>query len=90
MPKTPRSWPIGALPRRMTLEIAAYYCGCCPTKFRDELKAGRYPRPDPDGRFDRKLLDEAIDRGNGTPVPEVIVNNWKVVRPNAQRKAARR
>ncbi len=54
------SWPAGTLPRRMTRELAAYYCGDALVSFAEKVRSGLYPGPDDRGRFDRKLLDDAI------------------------------
>ena len=65
MPKQPANWPAAALPRRLTREWAAFYCGVSPNTFDAKVKAGEYPKPDQEGRYDLKLLDQAIDRING-------------------------
>jgi len=68
MPHTPASWPIGALPRRMTRELAAYYVGVSPTTFDARVQDGIYPGPHYDGRYDRAALDLAVDRQSGFDV----------------------
>ncbi|MBB4316089.1 hypothetical protein [Roseospira marina] len=65
MPRTPTAWPLGALPRRMTRELAAYYVGISPTTFDHRVRDGVYPSAHPDGRYDRRALDLAVDRQSG-------------------------
>ncbi|MBB4316117.1 hypothetical protein [Roseospira marina] len=65
MPRTPTAWPLGALPRRMTRELAAYYVGVSPPTFDSRVKDGTYPKPHADGRYDRRALDLAVDRQSG-------------------------
>lgn len=65
MPRPPACWPVGALPRRMTREMAAYYVGVSPTTFDLRVKSGVYPGPHDDGRYDRVALDLAVDRQSG-------------------------
>lgn len=65
MPRAPQSWPSGALPRRMTRDLAAYYVGVSPTTFDLRVRDGIYPGPHADGRYDRRALDLAVDRQSG-------------------------
>lgn len=65
MPRPPASWPPGALPRRMTRALAAYYVGVSPTTFDARVRDGIYPNPHSDGRYDRVALDLAVDRLSG-------------------------
>jgi hypothetical protein len=46
-------------PRGLTLAQAAAYVGLCQAKYKQAVKAGRYPEPTMEGnRYDRDLLDE--------------------------------
>lgn len=77
--KQPNHWPDAALPRRLTREWAAFYCGVSPNTFDARVRDSVFPGPDQDGRYDRKLLDLAIDKLNGIaedmPLPE---ERWDV------------
>ena len=71
MPKPPASWPAGALPRRMTRELAAYYCGLSVNTFDSHVQAGRYPSGIRIGGrvvWDLVALDRALDIEAGTAV----------------------
>lgn len=66
MPKIPRGWPPGALPRRMDSDMAAFYCGLSPTTFQREVDAGKMPCPHRVGArvvWDINDLDRAMDGG---------------------------
>ncbi|WP_142847263.1 hypothetical protein [Telmatospirillum sp. J64-1] len=86
MPKPPNNWPSNALPRRLTREWASFYCGVSPNTFDGKVEAGEFPKPDHDGKYDRKLLDEAIDRINGITAPSPANESW-AVRPRTRRRA---
>lgn len=80
MPKLPKNWPSGALPRRTTCEVAAHYCGLSTATFRKYVKMGLYPQAGHDGRYDLKAIDDALDRldaSNKTPQPQP---SWGVQR----------
>lgn len=49
------------MPRLLRAAKAAEYLDRSETKFRDEVAAGRWPRPLSDGRWDRLALDRAVD-----------------------------
>ena len=58
--------PGGLKPRGLTREQAAAYAGISPTRFDAARKKGEYPPPTlPGGRYDKKLLKEAMDRLSG-------------------------
>lgn len=59
--------PIAELePRGLTREEAAAYVGLGARSFDDARKAGHYPAPTlPGGRYDRILLDRAMDNLSG-------------------------
>ena len=61
------SLPLGMLPRGLTREQAAEYCGCESTDaFADWVRRGIVPGPIPDTRrWDRKAIDRALDRRSG-------------------------
>lgn len=87
MPKTPQNWPASVLPRRLTREWAAYYCGMSPTTFDLRVSAGIYPKPDAGGRYDLKLLDAAIDRESGlTTAEDEHKDDWSFTRPPRRRR----
>ncbi|SBV93977.1 exported hypothetical protein [uncultured Alphaproteobacteria bacterium] len=65
MPKIPRNWPASVLPRRLTKEWAAFYCGVSTATFDAMVKARELPNPDERGKYDLRMLDIAIDRRNG-------------------------
>lgn len=68
MPKPPRNWPSGALPRLMDIACAAFYVGLSASTFRARVDAGQYPEPRREGRrclWDRAALDAAIDGASG-------------------------
>lgn len=56
--------PLGLLPRGLTREQAAEYCGCDSlAAFDDWQRRGIVPRPIPGTqRWDRKAIDRALDR----------------------------
>lgn len=89
MAAPPKNWPKGALPRRMTRENAAFYCGVSPGTFDTRVKAGMYPKPREDGRYDIHDLDAALE---GVPLQEGdVMEVWKVERkPRGQNRPARR
>lgn len=59
--------PIGLIPRGLTREQAAEYCGCETTGgFDDWVRRQIIPRPIPGTtRWDRKAIDRALDRRSG-------------------------
>lgn len=68
MPKPPRNWPLGALPRMLDTANAAYYVGLSPAAFLSRVKDGQYPAGHRDGgrvMWDRMALDDAIDLATG-------------------------
>ncbi|MBF0305163.1 MAG: hypothetical protein HQL41_05895 [Alphaproteobacteria bacterium] len=88
MPKQPANWPIAALPRRLTREWAAFYCGLSPNTFDTKVKSGEYPAADRDGKYDVKLLDKAIDQISGLIQPEERKDDWTVrARGERQRRS---
>ncbi|GEM_PF-5684430 len=73
MPKTPSTWPAGCLPRLLSEDMAAFYCGISAGTFAKEVAAGRYPAPRKVGArklYDRKALDKVLD-GDAEPLPAV-------------------
>ena len=71
MTKTPSSWPVGALPRLLNKECAAYYCCLSENTFSAHVRAGFFPAGKPiteGGRpfWDRVALDKIIDARFGT------------------------
>lgn len=74
MPRSPRYWPDGALPRVMGREMAAFYCGVSPNSLDALVKAGKLPPPKAvHGRrvaWDRCSLDAHLDRLFGTGADE--------------------
>lgn len=57
--------------RGLTRTEAANYVGLSPRSFDDARKAGRYPNATlPGHRFDRMLLDRAMDRMSGIPTAQ--------------------
>ena len=89
MPKTPRNWPAAALPRRLTREWAAYYCGLSPNTFDRRVAEGVFPGPGDDGKYDLRLLDAAIDRKSGLTDPEPQdQDDWTFHRPPRRGKRA--
>lgn len=59
-------------PRRMSLSLAAAYCGVSPNVFTARVRETAYPKPVRIGGlkvWDRKLLDEALDREVGLAEP---------------------
>ena len=57
--------PYGAWPRGLNLAQAAVYCGVSSTKFRAEIDAGVWPKPETRGGrrgWDRHAIDRAWDR----------------------------
>ena len=67
--------PHGAWPRGLNCELAALYAGVSPNKFRAEVKAGLWPKPeDRGGRkiFDRCRMDEAWNRRRETEVDPLM------------------
>jgi len=63
--KLPDGWPAGALPRRLTRDWAAAYCGVSPSTLDRMVKNGTLPPPDPNKRFDRHAIDRALDKLSG-------------------------
>lgn len=65
-----RKLPISALPgwpRGLTVAQAAAYVGLCQAKFRQAVKAGRYPEATMEGgRYDRLLIDSYASPGRLT------------------------
>lgn len=61
------SLPIGLVPRGLTREQAAEYCGCeSMASFDDWVRRGIIPRAMPGTtRWDRKAIDRALDRRSG-------------------------
>jgi hypothetical protein len=59
--------PLGLIPRGLSREQAAEYCGCESVQaFNDWVRKGIVPGPMPGtNRFDRKALDRALDRCSG-------------------------
>jgi hypothetical protein len=59
--------PLGMLPRGLTRDQAAAYCGCDTTAAFDEwVRKGIVPRAMPGTtRWDRKAIDRALDRRSG-------------------------
>ena len=58
-------------PRRMKADLAAAYCGISQSKFKDGVKARRYPQAVRDGGnvlWYLEDLDEAMDRQKGDEV----------------------
>lgn len=80
MPKPPKNWPIGALPRRATYDVAAYYAGVSQTTYREGVRQGIYPAPDRHGRIDLREVDAAIDRLSTPLEAETPQSQWAVVR----------
>lgn len=61
----PAQMPFGAWPRGLNWERAAAYVGVSPGKFRGEVEAGLWPKPEKRGGrmiFCRHQMDEAWDR----------------------------
>ncbi len=68
--------------RGLTRVEAAAYVGLSPSAFYAKQKEGLYPRASlPGGRYDRKLLDQAMDRLSGLdPKPDATVtalDQWR-------------
>ena len=59
--------PLGMLPRGLTREQAAEYCGCDSlAAFDDWVRRGIVPKAIPGtARWDRKAIDHALDRRSG-------------------------
>lgn len=59
--------PLGLVPRGLSREQAAEYCGCDTVDAFDEwVKKGIVPGPIPGTRrWDRKAIDRALDRRSG-------------------------
>ena len=59
--------PLGMIPRGLTREQAAAYCGCETTDaFDGWVKRGIVPGPIPGThRYDRRAIDRALDRRSG-------------------------
>ena len=70
--------PHGAWPRGLGVDQAAPYVGVSRNKFRSEVKAGLWPKPETRGGrkiWDRHRLDEAWDRRQeteGDPLMEAL------------------
>lgn len=62
----PTRLPPGLVPRGLTLDQAAAYCGLDPEGFRGWQRRGLVPGPMPGThRYDRRALDRALDRLSG-------------------------
>jgi hypothetical protein len=58
--------PASLPPRGLSRTEAAAYVGLSPSGFSAARRAGKYPGPTlPGGRYDRTLLDQAMDRLSG-------------------------
>ncbi len=73
----PARIPYGAWPRGLGEDQAAPYVGVSTNKFRAEVKAGLWPKPETRGGrkiWDRHRLDEAWDRRQteGDPLMEAL------------------
>lgn len=71
--------PIGMLPRGLSREQAAEYCGCETTgAFDTWVRKGIVPGPIPGTtRWDRKAIDRALDRRSGLLEDnEISLNEW--------------
>ncbi len=74
----PARIPYGAWPRGLGEDQAAPYVGVSQNKFRAEVKAGLWPKPETRGSrkiWDRHRLDEAWDRRHetdGDPLMEAL------------------
>ena len=84
-------------PRGLSRDAAAAYVGLCTRSFDQARKRGEFPDPTlPGKRFDRILLDRAVDKLSGlaqssgtTADPEDAFRQWKERRDGA-RAAQRR
>ncbi len=79
-------------PRGLTREQAATYCGLATDTFDKWVKDGHLPGPFPGSkRWDRKLIDRALDRLSGiadpTEPPSSALEGWRQKRD--ARKAQR-
>ncbi|BCM83814.1 hypothetical protein [Methylobacterium indicum] len=71
--------PIGMLPRGLTRDQAAEYCGCETTDaFDDWVRRGIVPGPMiGTRRWDRKAIDRALDRRSGLLPPEAAGQSFE-------------
>lgn len=93
MPKIPRNWPPGALPRLMDVSCAAYYVGLSPNAFLTRVKAGTYPAPRRDGSrqlWDRAALDAAIDKKSEDANRWSVENLASLLHPPEEEEQTRR
>ncbi|KMO28560.1 helix-turn-helix transcriptional regulator [Methylobacterium aquaticum] len=68
--------PLGMLPRGLTREQAAEYCGCSVEAFDDWVRRGYVPAAMPGTRrWDRKAIDRALDRRSG--LVEAAGQSWE-------------
>jgi predicted DNA-binding transcriptional regulator AlpA len=88
--------PFGTMPRLLSIEQAAEYCGLGVTSFLNEVAAGTYPGPVELTKTRRKVwdvraLDAAIDRvtgaGSGASDREARKRAWQNRRQNRQKDA---
>jgi hypothetical protein len=75
-------------PRGLTRDQAAAYCGVSAARFDQGRERGEYPQPTlPAGRYDRRLIDLALDRLSGlaevaagaapaAPSPDDVLQAW--------------
>ena len=74
---------LGILPRVVTREQAASYCGLSPQGFSEWVKAGRLPHPiGGTCRWDLKAIDAALDMASGlaTSEPSTALDAWRANR----------
>ncbi|MFH6783041.1 MULTISPECIES: hypothetical protein [Methylobacterium] len=71
--------PIGMLPRGLTREQAAEYCGCETVEAFDAWVRRKIVPPAMPGtrRWDRKAIDRALDRLSGLLAPEAAGQSWE-------------
>ncbi|KTS30502.1 hypothetical protein NS228_24265 [Methylobacterium indicum] len=71
--------PIGMLPRGLTREQAAAYCGCeTPEAFDTWVRRKIVPPAMPGTRrWDRKAIDRALDRLSGLLAREAAGQSWE-------------
>ena len=69
---------LGIVPRLLTREQAAAYCGLSVTGFSEWVKTGRLPGPIVDtARWDLRAIDAALDSLSGIGIGSLALDQWK-------------